>query len=92
MQNLTQLLGSSTMYYIGGLFMSYSIRFTKEERKLADAYAKLHGITLSEALKGALFEKIEDEYDIALFNEAKKEYEKDPITFTLEEIKEKYGL
>lgn len=74
MQNLTQLLGSSTMYYIGGLFMSYSIRFTKEERKLADAYAKLHGITLSEALKSALFEKIEDEYDIAIAKEAYDEY------------------
>ena len=39
--------------------MSYSIRFTEEERKLADSYAKVHGITLGEALKNALFEKQE---------------------------------
>lgn len=92
MLKLTQLFNGSTMYYIGGLFMSYSIRFTEKERKLADSYAKLHGISLSEALKSALFEKIEDEFDIALYNEAKKEFEKNPKTYTLKELKDKHGL
>lgn len=82
----------STMYYIGGTPMSYSIRFTEEERKLADSYAKLHGISLGEALKSALFEKIEDEYDIALYEKAKKEFDKDPKTYTIQEMKEKYKL
>ena len=72
--------------------MSYSIRFTDEERKLADSYAKVHGITLGEALKNALFEKIEDEYDIALYQQAKKEFDKNPKTYTLKEIKEMYDL
>lgn len=72
--------------------MSYSIRFTDEERKLADSYAKVHGITLGEALKSALFEKIEDEYDIALYQKAKKEFNKNPKTYTLKEIKEMYNL
>ena len=72
--------------------MSYSIRFTDEERKLADSYAKLHGISLGEALKNALFEKIEDEYDIALYQKVKKEFDKNPKTYTLNEIKEMYGL
>ena len=72
--------------------MSYSIRFTEEERKLADSYAKLHGITLGEALKNALFEKIEDEYDIALYQQAKKEFDKNPKTYTLKQIKEMYDL
>ena len=46
--------------------MVISIRMTEEEKQLADAYAKLNGISLSEAIKRAYFEKIEDEYDIAL--------------------------
>ncbi|MEE0988247.1 MAG: DUF6290 family protein [Kandleria vitulina] len=54
--------------------MSFSIRLTEEERKLADSYAKLHSITLGEAFKRALFEKIEDEYDIAVADEAYGEY------------------
>lgn len=54
--------------------MSFSIRLTEEERKLADSYARLHSITLGEAFKRALFERIEDEYDIAVADEAYGEY------------------
>ncbi|MBQ2677540.1 MAG: antitoxin [Firmicutes bacterium] len=54
--------------------MAFSIRLTEEERNLADSYAKLHAMTVGEAFKRALFEKIEDEYDIALAKEAYQEY------------------
>ena len=54
--------------------MSFSIRLTDEERMLAESYAKLHSYTLGEAFKKALFEKIEDEYDITLGTEAYNEY------------------
>lgn len=54
--------------------MSFSIRLTGEEKSLAESYAKLHSISLGEAFKRALFERIEDEYDIAVANEAYKEY------------------
>ena len=56
--------------------MAFSIRLNSEERKLAESFAKLHSISLSEAFKSALFEKIEEEYDIALADEAYDEYEK----------------
>ena len=66
----------STMYYImeGDDIMAFSIRLTPEERNLAESYARLHSITLSEAFKKALFEKIEDEYDVAIANEAYEDY------------------
>ena len=54
--------------------MAFSIRLTEEEKKLANSYAKLHSISLGEAFKQALFEKIEDEYDISVYNEAYNEY------------------
>ena len=54
----------------GAFIMSFSIRLTKEERKLADSYAKLHSLTISEAFKRVLFEKIEDEFDIVLADKA----------------------
>ncbi len=56
--------------------MSFSIRLTDTEKALAESYAKLHAISLGEAFKQALFEKIEDEYDIALAEEAYSEYVK----------------
>ena len=54
--------------------MAFSIRLTEEERKLAESYAKIHSYSLSEAFKRALFEKIEDEYDIAVAESAYQEY------------------
>ncbi len=54
-----------------------SIRLTDEERKLADSYAKLHSMTVGEACKRALFERIDEEYDRAVFEEAYRDYVKD---------------
>ena len=72
--------------------MVVSIRMTQEEKELADAYAKIMGVSLSEAIKRAYFEKIEDEYDIALADEALKEYKKNPVTYSLEEVKKMFGI
>ena len=54
--------------------MSFSIRMNEEEKALAESYAKLHAMSLGEAFKRALFERIEEEYDISLVNEAYQEY------------------
>lgn len=35
--------------------MSFSIRLTDEEKKLAESYAKIHAISVGEAFKNALF-------------------------------------
>ena len=56
--------------------MSFSIRLTAEEKALAESYAKLHSMSMGEAFKKALFEKIEDEFDIAVAQEAYDEYVK----------------
>ena len=54
--------------------MSFSIRLTANEKALAESYAKIHAISLGEAFKKALFEKIEDEYDIVVADEAYADY------------------
>ena len=54
--------------------MTVSIRLTPEERNLAESYAKIHAISLGDAFKKALFERIEDEYDVTVANEAYNEY------------------
>ena len=56
--------------------MAFSIRLTEQEKKIADSYARLHSISLGEAFKQALFEKIEEEYDLAVFDDAYDEYKK----------------
>ena len=52
------------------------INLTTEERNLAESYARSHSISFGEAFKKALHEQIEDEYNIAVANEAYEEYVK----------------
>ena len=71
--------------------MAFSIRLNTEEKALAESYAKLHSMSVAEAFKRALFGQIEDEYDIAIAEEAYSEYEKGgrksrPIAELWEEI------
>lgn len=71
--------------------MAFSIRLTEEERLLADSYSKIHAMSIGEAFKKALFEKIEDEYDIAVADEAYNDYVKNgkkssPITELWKEL------
>ena len=73
--------------------MVVSIRMTEQEKKLADAYAKLSGVSLSEAIKRAYFDKIEEEYDIALADAALKRYEAgEEKVYSHEEIMKMFGL
>ena len=62
--------------------MPFSIRLSPEEKSLAQAYADMHSISLSEAFKRALFEKIEDEYDAKIAEDAYAEYLRDPQTLS----------
>ena len=54
--------------------MDVMINLSDEEFKVAEKYAKRHSMSLAEAFKSALFEKIEDEYDLVVAEEAYKEY------------------
>lgn len=59
--------------------MSFSIRLTQEEKALAESYAKLHSMSVGKAFKKALFERIEDEYDLSIANEAYDDYVKNGV-------------
>ena len=54
--------------------MAFSIRLTEEERNLADSYAKLHSMSMGEAFKRALFERIEDEWYVTLDHPMRKDH------------------
>ena len=68
--------------------MSFSIRLNPEEEKLFRSYADIHGFSLGEAFKKALLEKIEDEYDAAIADMIYEEHLKDPVTYSIDEVKE----
>lgn len=66
--------------------MSFSIRLTENEKKLAESYAKIHGVSIGEAMKKAFFDMIEDEYDVAIAEKAHREFVKDPSTISYEDL------
>ncbi|MBQ9266903.1 MAG: ribbon-helix-helix protein, CopG family [Clostridia bacterium] len=72
--------------------MTISVRLNDEDTKLIKAYAKMNKITLSELLRNAIMEKIEDEYDLKSYKKAKEEYEKNPTTYSMDEMKKELGL
>ncbi len=43
-------------------------------------------------VKSAILDKLEDEYDIKVGQEAYEEYLKDPVTYTHEEVLNELGL
>lgn len=46
------------------------IKLTAEEIALAERYAKNHNVSVEEAFKCALFDRIEDEFDAAIAKDA----------------------
>ena len=66
--------------------MTISLRLNTDEAKLINDYAKLKKQTVSEIMRNAVIEKIEDEIDLMAYEEAMAEYMNDPQTCTLDEM------
>lgn len=67
-------------------------RVSNEEERLIRKYAEVNNLSVSELIRTAVIEKIEDDIDLQLCKEAIKEFEKDPTTYTLDEIEKELGL
>ena len=68
--------------------MAISLRLNEKDTTLIKNYAALHNISLSELFRQAVMEKIEDEYDISVTDEAYKEYLENPKTYSIDEAEE----
>ena len=56
--------------------MTISVRLSEEDTKLIKAYAEMNNTTLSDLIRNAIIEKIEDEYDLKCYEKAIEEYKK----------------
>ena len=72
--------------------MTISVRLNDKDTELIKAYAKMNNISLSELVRQSVIERIEDEYDLECYKKAMQEYEKNPTTYTMDEVKEELGL
>lgn len=72
--------------------MTISVRLNDDDTKLFKQYAKTHNISLSELVRNAVLEKIEDEYDLQCYEESIKEYRANPRTYSFEEVIKELNL
>lgn len=72
--------------------MAISIRLTDEDTVLIKKYAQLHNVSVSDLFREAVMEKIEEEYDLSLFEKAMEDFASDNTTYTLAEVEKILGL
>ena len=68
-----------------------SVRFNRKDDVLIRTYAELHNVDLSTFIRQAVIEKIEDEYDLALFQKVWDE-EQNQERITHDALKRELGL
>ena len=70
-----------------------SLRVTEQEKAWMESYANVQGLNLSDAIKEAFFEKLEDEYDLKTIREHEAEKAKGNVKYyTLDEVSKELGL
>lgn len=67
-----------------------TIRMDGSEKALISNYAAAFGMPASEFMRKAALEHIEDELDLKAWEEAKAEFESDPVAISAAEIARKY--
>lgn len=72
--------------------MTISLRLSDEDTKLIKDYAKINNVSISDLIRQAVIEKIEDEIDLDAYNKAIKSFKKNPKTYSLDEIEKEFGL
>ncbi len=72
--------------------MTISLRLNDEDTRLIKKYAELKNVSVSELIRQAVIERIEDEIDLQAYYEAMEEYKENPVTYTLDEVERELGL
>lgn len=67
-------------------------RLSEEENAIVTQYIKTKNISMSDLIRNAIMERIEDEIDLKLYKEAMEEFEKNPVTYTHEEVAKMLGI
>lgn len=72
--------------------MTISLRLNDADSVLIKKYAEMNHVSVSELVRRSVLEKIEDEYDLDSYHKAIAEYNDDPVSFSLDEVKKELGF
>ncbi len=72
--------------------MTISLRLSDDDTVLIKKYAEMNGMTVSDLIRQSVMERIENEYDLEMFDRALAEYKANPATYSLDEVEKELGL
>ena len=72
--------------------VTFTMRMEAEQKQVIADFARLKNMSMAEFMIEAAMEKIEDELDLQAWYEAEAEYEREPVTYSLDEIKAQLGF
>lgn len=69
-----------------------TLRINDRDNKLVRDYAKANNITISDLIRDSVLEKIEDDIDLKLYNQAMKDHKEDPQDINFSEMMTELGF
>lgn len=72
--------------------MTISLRLSDRESDLFKRYADMNGITVSELVRQSVLARIEDEFDLQVYDKALTAYKENPVTYTHDEVRKMLEL
>lgn len=72
--------------------MTISLRLSDEDSMLFKKYAEMNGMSVSDLIRQSVLERIQDEYDLGVYNKAIAAYRENPITYSHEEVRKMLEL
>lgn len=63
-----------------------TVRLDSDDKEIIARYARTKGRSVSDIIRDAILNQIEDEYDLQLYRNAIEEYRKMPISYSLDEV------
>jgi uncharacterized protein (DUF1778 family) len=72
--------------------VTISLRLSDDDTMLIKKYAEINKMSVSDLIRQSILERIENEYDLEMFDKALAEYKADPITYSLDDVEKELGL
>lgn len=72
--------------------MAISVRLNDKDTTLVKKYAEINNMSVSDFVRKAVMERIEDEIDLKAYDKAMAEYQKDPRTYSMEAVRQMLEL
>lgn len=69
-----------------------TVRLSSDDKEIIARYAQTKGRSVSDIMREAILERIEDELDLNLYRQAIEEYRKNPASYSLEETAKLLGI